>query len=177
MTGQSTPVVVEVVGLSVCDGRLHWTLRRAALSGSAKPDVLARELAELTREPAPGVVLHSTSWRHTGRDLVLTYALFPGPAAAGGRHLEHHVVTGPGPLHPTPTHVGDRHVAAHAARHLADLATGRDPHVVACVQQRPGDWQLLAEHAVQVHVDHPTAPPDAPHAGAARSPAAPHSWQ
>lgn len=52
------------------------------------------------------------------------------------------------------TDVGDGHVAAHAARHLADLAAGRHPHIVGCTRRRPSEWQLLAAHARQVHVDH-----------------------
>lgn len=44
--------------------------------------------------------------------------------------------------------------AAHAVRHLADLAADRDPHVVVCTRERPHAWQLLARHARAVHVEH-----------------------
>lgn len=157
MTGHTRPVTVEVVGLSVSGGQLHWRLQTAPLSGLAAPDDLARELADVAALSDPGVVLHSTSWRYAGPELVLTYALFPDvPASTGRRRLDHHVVTGPGPLHPAPTRVDEEHVAAHAVRHLADLAAGRDPHVVLCASQRPVEWHLLVEHAghVHVHVDH-----------------------
>lgn len=153
--GVPVRVVVEVFALSVPDGQLHWQARRAPLSGLAEPDALARELAGILDGRDVGVVLHSTSWRHTGTELVVTYAVFPASgSAAGGQPLHHHLVTGPGPLHPSPVDVGDEHVAAHAARHLAYLAADRDPHVMACAGRRPFEWQVLAEHARQVHVEH-----------------------
>lgn len=150
----SIPVVVEVFGLSVSGGQLHWRVRRAPMSGAVHPDTLARALAGANDEVDAGVVLHSTSWRHTGTALVVTYALFPDLRAGQAVHLlEQHLVSGPGPLHPSPPSVDDGHVAAHAARHLADLAADRDPHVTACRRLRPFDWKLLAAHARQVHVD------------------------
>lgn len=158
----SVPVVVEVVGLSVWRGGLRWRVARAGLPGLSGPDGLARELAGVAGGADPGVVLHSTSWRHTGSELIVTYALFPDlRAAGGGQPLGQHLVTGPGPLRPSPPAVGDRHVAAHAVRHLADLAAGRDPHVVGCARRRPGEWKLLAEHASRVHVHPDAAPPAA----------------
>jgi len=153
-TCTSTPVVVEVFGLSVSGGRLYWRVRRAPLSGALHPDTLARALAQADDELDVGVVLHSTSWRHTRTEMIVTYALFPDLRPGDEvRLLEQHLVSGPGPLHPSPPSVGDGHVAAHAVRHLADLAADRDPHVTACRRLRPFDWQLLAEHARQVHVD------------------------
>ena len=157
----SVPVVVEVVRLSVWRGRLRWQVARARLLGLAKPDGLARELAGVRSRADPGVVLHSTSWRHTGSELIVTYALFPDlRATADGQPLGKHLVAGPGALRPSPLAIADRHVAAHAIRHLADLAAGRDPHVVGCARRRPSEWKLLAEHARQVHV-HPDAGPPA----------------
>jgi len=151
----NSPVTVEVVGLSVAGGQLYWRMRKAPLPGLAAPDDLARELAGAAALSATGVVLHSTCWRHTGTGLVLTYAVFPDASVTPGRRrLDHHLVAGPGPLHPTPAQVDDEHVAAHAVRHLADLAAGRDPHVVVCAGQRPEQWRLLAEHAERVHVLH-----------------------
>lgn len=147
-------MVVEVFGLSVSGGQLYWRVRPAPMSGADQPDTLARALADVDDRADVGVVLHSTSWRHTGTELVVTYALFPDLRAGQAVHLlEQHLVSGPGPLHPSPPSVDDGHVAAHAVRHLADLAADRDPHVAACRRLRPSDWQLLAEHARQVHVD------------------------
>jgi hypothetical protein len=147
-------VDVELVSLSVVPGRLRWHVTSQPLDGA--PDDVARRLAGLSRDGAgapPGTVLHSTSWRSTGSGLVVTYALFPAPPAAAARPLELHLACGPGPLHPAPPLVEAACVAAHAVRHLADLASGRDPHVVRCARQRPAEWALLREQARLVHVD------------------------
>lgn len=146
-------VVVEVFGLRVMDDVLHWVVSSGLLPGLEGPDDLARELAGVTGGAQPGVVLHSTSWRHTGSELIVTYALFPDLRAGAGQPLRPHLVTGPGPLEPSPVTVAAGHVAAHAVRHLADLAADRDPHVVSCAGMRPDAWQLLARHARAVHVD------------------------
>lgn len=160
------PVVLELIALSVGDDGLCWRRQRVEVTGTQLPDAVARALAGLDGPDAPvDVVLHSTSWRHTGDELVLTYAVFPDPLHLAGRPLRDHVVTGPGPLHPTPLAVGGGHVAAHAARHLADLAGGRDPHVTTCAQRSPHAWRVLAEHARGVHVadveHHPVPVPEA----------------
>ena len=87
---------------------------------------------------------------------MLTYALFPAAdARVSWQPLHEHLAVCQGPLHPSPEHVRDRHVAAHAARHLADLAAGRDPHLTRCAELRPYDWHLLQAHAATVHV-HPS---------------------
>lgn len=147
------PVVLELIALSVGNDGLCWRRQQARVTGQQSPDALARALTGLDGPAAPAdVVLHSTSWRHTGTELVLTYAVFPDPQNQAGRPLHDHVVTGPGPLHPTPLAVEGGHIAAHAARHLADLAGGRDPHVTTCAQRSPNAWGVLAEHARGVHV-------------------------
>lgn len=158
----SVPVVVEVIALSVRAPTLRARVVRGPLPGLTPPDELARELAG-GQAAGAGVVLHSTSWRHTGQQLIVTYALFPAPDSnnPAAHDLQEHLATGPGPLHPTPLLIADRHVAAHAVRHLADLAADRDPHVVACAQQRPRDWQVLRDHARNVHA-HPAPAIDDP---------------
>lgn len=162
----SVPVVVEVFGLRVVGDALLWVVSSGQLPGMQEPDDLARELAGVSGGAEPGVVLHSTSWRHTGGELVVTYALFPDLRTGAGQPLRQHLVTGPGPLEPSPVTVTAGHVAAHAVRHLADLAADRDPHVVSCARARPDDWHLLARHAQAVHVDHAlTAVPAAHHLG------------
>lgn len=154
--GQAVALVVEVIGLRVAGEVLEWSASRGPLVGRQEPDAVARALAGVTGGAQPGVVLHSTSWRHTGAELIVTYALFPDQRPGTGRPLRLHLVTGPGPLEPSPPAVAGEHVAAHAVRHLADLAADRDPHVVACARDRPHAWQLLARYAGAVHV-HPAA--------------------
>ena len=157
----TVPVIVEVFALSVHPGGLAWSVTSAGLPGLVAPDVVARELAAVQHGAGAGVVLHSTSWRHTGTHLIVTYALFPDLRTEGrgpSEDVQEHLVAGPGPLQPTPECVAERHVAAHAVRHLADLAAGRDPHVVASSHQLPEHWRLLHEHARAVHVHHGATP-------------------
>lgn len=145
------PVVVELIGLGVAGQALHWRVARQHL-GTAYPDDVARDLCRAAVQPGTAV-LHSTSWRHTAGELVLTYAAFPDARASEcGEPLRHHLVTGPGPQEPSPSVVLDEHVAAHAVRHLAYLAAGRDPHVVACAALRADDWEVLVRHGQAVHV-------------------------
>lgn len=149
-------VVVELVGLRVDRDELRWSVSRAPLATGQTPDELARSLAgSSVQSTGRGVVLHSTSWRYGPDALTVTYALFPDPRRVLTTPLAgHHLVTGPGPLHPAPVEVGEHHVAAHAVRHLSDLAADRDPHIVGCAQERPHAWQVLAAHAGRVHVEH-----------------------
>lgn len=142
-------VVVELLRLSAGLGGLGVTRTQAPLRGA--PDELARALAGVQGGAPAGVVLHSTSWRYERGRLLLTYALFPAAADPLTEPLEHlHVVTGPDPLRPGPRAVDVRAVAAHAVRHLADLAE-RDPHVKRCAQSAPGAWQVLCDVGAQVH--------------------------
>ncbi|MBC7375797.1 MAG: hypothetical protein H7323_17550 [Frankiales bacterium] len=133
---------------------LRWHSQTQPLCGGQSPDQCARLLAGLAvLSGDEGVALHSTSWRHEGSQVMLTYALFPaGDADIGWTPLNEHLAVCQGPLQPSPEHVGDRHVAAHAARHLSDLATGRDPHLTRCAELRPYEWNLLRAHAATVHV-------------------------
>ena len=149
-------VIVELVGLCVGQAELRWSISRAFLAAGQTPDELARSLAGASaRSTGRGVVLHSTSWRHGPEALTVTYALFPDPRRVMTSPLAaHHLVTGTGPLHPSPVEIGDAHVAAHAVRHLGDLAAGRDPHVVGCTREQPEAWRVLAAHAARVHAEH-----------------------
>ena len=113
-------------------------------------DAFARELAGALDGPA-GAVLHSTSWRvdRPGR-LVVTYAALPDPEP--GRPavplLEPAVVVGATPLRPSPPVLHGHHVAAHAVRHLADLAQ-RDPVVRAAAALQPGLWEAVVRTAAR----------------------------
>lgn len=148
----SGPVAVQVMRIGVYDGVLRWRSARAILHRRADPDVLARRLAGV-EQPADGLALHSTSWHHADGRVVLTYAVFPDPAAdADWEPLAQLLAVGAGPVDPSPVLLDRCHVAAHADRHLADLAGGRDPYLSACARQRPDVWRLLAEHARGVRV-------------------------
>jgi hypothetical protein len=127
---------------------LAYRYQIATLPAGDTPDQLARHLAGGVGEPHPkesagavrggircgGVrVVHSTSWRYDPTaGVVLTYAALPDPdpAACAQLLLEPSVVCSGDPLAPAPPLLHDHHVAAHAVRHLADLAE-RDPAVAA----------------------------------------------
>lgn len=155
-------MLVELVRLGVHRGALRWSPSSAPLTGG-EPDDVARALAGLAAEGAPaepGRTLHSTSWRYDDGAVVLTYAVFPDPGAhAGWEPLGEHLAVCAGPVSPGPPHVDGSQVAAHAARHLAYLAAGRDPHLTRCARQDPGPWALLAERAAEVHAHVPVAVP------------------
>lgn len=119
---------------------LEYAVQRVPLPAGSTPDATARALCP------PGVeVLHSTSWRHepSGR-LVLTYAAGPAPGSDMTPLVEPSVVCSGDPLTPAPPDVHAHHVAAHAARHLADLAT-RDPGVAAAAATGAAEfWAALS---------------------------------
>jgi len=151
-------VVVEVLALrlTAC-GHLAYRLEAVGLGGDA-PDAAALRAAGVTAATAAaGTVSHSTSWRYTGDGaVVLTYALTPDPAvdlpaqilAPGG------VVCSPRPLHPSPGDVHDHHVAAHAVRHLAQLAA-TDPTVAVAAARHPELWRELVRYGRRVVVATP----------------------
>ncbi len=143
-------VTIELVRLSVAGGLLAWRTSETTLRLDEKPDEAARRLAGEASLSGVGVVLHSTSWRYDDGP-VLTYALFPDAPDASCQVLGQHVITGPSAIEPSPAQVGQTHVAAHAARHLADLATGRDPHVSQCATARADAWRLLLASGQAVH--------------------------
>lgn len=149
-------VSVQLLRIGVLDGVLRWSSTCRGLGDGQAPDDLARALAKLPNLPADsGLALHSTSWRFERGRVVLTYALFPDPGVrASWAGVGEHVAISEGPVNPSPQQLCDASVAAHAARHLADLAGGRDPHLVTCAHRQPRAWQCLLQHADRVHA-HP----------------------
>lgn len=142
------------------DGVLRWSSTCRPSRHGQSPDDLARTLADLPdltgQNGQNGLALHSTSWRYEHGRVVLTYAVFPDPTVRGSwSGLGEHVAVSEGPVNPSPQRLCDADVAAHAARHLADLAAGRDPHLVACAHRQPQAWQSLLRHADRVHA-HPS---------------------
>ena len=124
------------------------------VTGEAAPDAdldrVALELAGAL-DGLAGAVLHSTSWRveRPGR-LVVTYAALPDPDAdrPAVPLLEPAVVVGPTSLRPSPEVLHAHHVAAHAVRHLCDLAE-RDPVVRAAAALQPALWDAVARTAAR----------------------------
>lgn len=151
--GRPVPVRVQLLRMGVVGDVLRWRASQVPLAAHGTPDQAARELAGLNGiPPATHIALHSTSWRHEAGVVLLTYALFPDESATGAwSPVPVHVVVSADRLHPSPLELHNGHVAAHAARHLADLADGRDPHLTACAQRAPDVWRALLRHAGDVH--------------------------
>ena len=120
----------------------RWVRGRLPTDGS--PDERAVELVGCCSG-----LCHSTSWRQDRPGLlVLTYAAVPDPCPheAAAPLLLPLVVTGGGALHPRPVEVAAGHVAAHAVRHLADLAQ-RDPVGREVARADACLWRAVAEAA------------------------------
>jgi hypothetical protein len=138
---------VEVVLLSAIGGHLRFRAVRQPLVDGVHPDDLARRISGLTA-CTPGAVLHSTSWRYADGRVVLTYAALPDPTPdpAGAAVTLDAMVTGAGPLTPSPSAVGLGAVAAHACRHLTLLA-GTDDCVALAARELPDIWELVGKLA------------------------------
>jgi hypothetical protein len=155
----SWPVLVEVVLLRLGpDGHLE---HRTVASELASPSDVDDHALALSGGLASDAVLHSTSWRQEQGRLVLTYAALPdpNPAAPAQSLVAPSVVAGSTSLRPSPDVLHAHHVAAHAVRHLADLAE-RDPVVTAAAAQQPQLWAEVTRTARRT----PTGTHDVVHA-------------
>jgi len=134
---------IEVLPVALRDG--HVVSFRPDCAGSfvvgwpagAKPEeVAARAMAQLGIEP---LVLHSTSWRHAGQEVVLTYLAVVRPDAAAPDSWETdpagHVELARGEATAPPPAIGVAQVLEHALRHLSWLV--RDDAVIAAALP---DW-------------------------------------
>lgn len=165
-------VVVELIHLRwdpQSPTRISYRLSaRGLVDGETAADAAAAlaGLTDVERPRRPVVdVLHSTSWRQEPEGtVVLSYAALPDPHP----QLAATPLTGPAivcsgdPLRPAPDGLHAHHVAAHAVRHLADLA-GRDPAIAAVAAAADGSpalWQALIAVAASV----PTGTHSAAHA-------------
>ncbi len=138
----SPGVFVEAILLSARDGGLRFRQCRAAVTGGAHPDDVARQLARLS-PCTEGGLLHSTSWRVEDGVVVLTYAALPDLDPQHTRPVRLDAMTsGPHPLAPSPATVDLDAVAAHACRHLAMLAD-TDGTVAAATRLLPHLWEPL----------------------------------
>lgn len=120
---------IEVLPVSLRSRRL-WSLRPEhadsfvlGWSAGAQPEeVAAQAMAQLEMEP---IVLHSTSWRHAGKEVVLTYiaAVPPDSVAPPSWQIvevaRSDLARGDATAPPSP--IGVSQVQEHALRHLAWL--------------------------------------------------------
>lgn len=138
------PSTVEVLLFSEAGGLLRFRAVRERLDPATHPDDLARGLSGLTA-CTPGAALHSTSWRYEDAGVVLTYAALPDPRPWDTRPVVlDAMVSGAGPLSPSPIALDLGAVAAHACRHLALLVT-TDDDVALAARELPGLWDLVTK--------------------------------
>lgn len=113
-------------------------------AGAQPEEVAARALNTLGIQP---VVLHSTSWRHTAGEVVLTYLAVVDSAAAPPDSWVvtpvAHTQLARGDATAPPAAIGVTQVLEHALRHLAWLVN--EDEVIA--QALPG-WQALLQSYV-----------------------------
>jgi hypothetical protein len=141
---EPVPSTVEVLLLSAADGRLRFRHERRGLEPDVHPDDLARCLSGLTA-CTPGAALHSTSWRYADGGVILTYVALPDPNPATTTAVAlDAMVSGAGPLTPSPVVVDLDAVVAHACRHLALLVT-TDDGVALAARERPDIWTLVTK--------------------------------
>ena len=134
---------IEILPVSLRRQRL-WSMRPehaesfvVAWPAAARPEQVAEQaMVQLGMEPA---VLHSTSWRHADKEVVLTYIAVVSPGSApppswqlvevGRSELARGDATAP------PSSIGVMQVQEHALRHLAWLRKD-DPTIAALLK----DW-------------------------------------
>jgi hypothetical protein len=135
---------IEVLPVLLREGRLLALRPECADSfvigwpaGAQPEEVAAQALRALGLEPS---VLHSTSWRHVGPEVVLTYLAVVEPSAAtppswalasiGRAELARGEALAP------PVAIGVEQVQEHALRHLAWLLR-EDPAIAASLPDWP----------------------------------------
>ena len=134
---------IEVLPVLMQNGRL-WSMRPehadsfvlAWPAGAQPEEIAAKAMVQLGMEPA---VLHSTSWRHAGKEVVLTYIAVVPPGSVpppswqivevARSELARGDATAP------PPSIGVMQVQEHALRHLAWLRQD-DPTIATLLD----DW-------------------------------------
>ncbi|MGX6604532.1 hypothetical protein ACWKSP_20720 [Micromonosporaceae bacterium Da 78-11] len=138
-------VAVETLLLGVHDGHLTYRIAQRDLSDSEHPDAAALRLAGFPADrPDDGRMLHSTSWRFSAGQIVLTYAALPDQEPSTASVLEPSTcpAVSANLLTPSPPAVAEADVVAHACRHLAFLHH-TDPAIAAASRFHPLLWVLL----------------------------------
>ena len=134
---------IEVLPVLLRDGRL-WSLQPKHADSfvlgwpaGAKPEeIAAKAMAQLEMEPA---VLHSTSWRHADKEVVLTYIAVVPPDSVPPPSWQTVEVArselARGDATAPPSSIGIKQVQEHALRHLAWLRQD-DPTIATLLD----DW-------------------------------------
>jgi hypothetical protein len=134
---------IEVLPVSLRRGRL-WSMRPehadsfvVAWPASARPEEVAEQaMVQLGLEPA---VLHSTSWRHADKEVVVTYIAVVSPDSVPPPSWQNVEVArselARGDATAPPSSIGVMQVQEHALRHLAWLRID-DPTIASLLE----DW-------------------------------------
>lgn len=141
---------IEILPVTLRDGQIFFLCPDCADSfivgwpaGARPEEVAARALEQLGMEP---IVLHSTSWRHAGEEVVLTYLAVVSPSGGSPPSWEISLVThaelARGDATAPPPAIGVLQVLEHALRHLAWLV--RDDQAIASALP---DWpEILTDY-------------------------------
>ncbi len=139
---------IEVLPVTLCDGQILSLRPDCADSfiigwpAGARPEaVAAGAMEQLGMQP---IVLHSTSWRHAGGEVVLTYLAvvspIDGPPTSWESSPVIHTQLARGDATAPPPVIGVGQVMEHALRHLAWLM--HDDQVVASALP---DWSEVLD--------------------------------
>ena len=111
-------------------------------AGARPEEVAAQAMVQLGLEP---IVLHSTSWRHAGKEVVLTYIAVVSPESVPPPSWQVMEVTrselARGDATAPPASIGVMQVQEHAQRHLAWLRQD-DPTIAGLLSE----WALVLSH-------------------------------
>ena len=145
---------IEVLPVSLPDGHI-WSLSPGHAdsfvlgwpAGARPEDVAAQAMEQLGME---AIVLHSTSWRHAGKEVVLTYVAVVPPDSVPPPSWQMVEVArselARGDATTPPSSIGVSQVREHALRHLAWLRQD-DPVIAALLD----DWS----HALSDYIPEP----------------------
>lgn len=137
---------LEVLPVFLREGRIHWlrpehaeSLRLGWRTGARPADLVVTALRQYGFEP---MLVHSTSWRHEGERVVMTYVgVVPADQAPSGNGgplvtaVVGHVDLARGSATGAPDRIAVEQVVEHALRHLSWLSKD-DP----VVRDELADW-------------------------------------
>ena len=145
---------IEILPVSLPDGHIWSMCPDHADSfvlgwpaGARPEEVAAQAMVQLGMEP---IVLHSTSWRHAGKEVVLTYVAVVPPDSVPPQSWQTVEVArselARGDATAPPSSIGVMQVREHALRHLSWLR--QDDPVIATLLD---DWS----HALSDYIPEP----------------------
>ena len=135
---------IEILPVALRDGQ-HLALRPKHAdsyivgwpAGARPEEIAARAIKQLGMEP---IILHSTSWRHDGTEVVLSYLAVVSATTEAPPSWEAapigHVELARGDATTPPSSIGSLQVLEHALRHLSWLMKD-DPVVASAIPE----WQ------------------------------------